>query len=239
MATYSIHKAETRGHADHGWLDTHHTFSFSSYSNSERMHFGAIRVLNDDIVTGGKGFGMHRHENMEIISIPISGALEHKDSTGRHKIIRTNDVQIMSAGSGISHSEYNASTNEIVNFLQIWVYPKIKDISPRYEQKTFTDDDKENIFRTIVSPQEQDGGVWINQDAWFSLSNLKKGFVGDYRIRKNGNGVYAFVIKGMVTIDGNELSERDGLGIAGSDVISIATADDATLLLMDIPMEWN
>jgi redox-sensitive bicupin YhaK (pirin superfamily) len=232
-----LHKASTRGHADHGWLDTHHTFSFAHYHNPERMHFGALRVLNDDWVDGGMGFGKHPHDNMEIISIPLSGDLEHKDSMGNVAVIKQNDVQILSAGTGIYHSEYNKNKGEKVNFLQIWVFPKERDVTPRYDQMTFKPEDRVNRLQQIVSPSKTDEGVCINQDAWFYLSNLKKGFTTEYLVKKKGNGVYAFVIGGDVTINGQALNRRDGFGLWDTDKFSIEANSDTQILLMDVPMD--
>jgi len=231
-----LHKAATRGHADHGWLDSHHTFSFANYYDPLRIHFGALRVLNDDIVAGGRGFGTHPHDNMEIISIPLSGELQHQDNTGRNEVIRTNDVQIMSAGSGIAHSEYNASKTNPVNFLQIWVFPKIKDVQPRYDQKTFRPEDRVNQLQLVVSPQQNDGAIVINQDAWFSLGTLKKGFSTTYTVKQKNNGVYVFVIDGEITVNGEKLGRRDGLGISETDTLTISADSDAEVLLMDVPM---
>jgi redox-sensitive bicupin YhaK (pirin superfamily) len=230
-----VHKADTRGHVNFGWLDSHHTFSFGNYHNPERVHFGMLRVVNDDIVSGGGGFGKHPHDNMEIISIPLSGDLQHKDSTGRGEIIKQGDVQIMSAGSGLQHSEMNASATEPVNFLQIWVLPKKRNIEPRYEQKTFRAENRNNQFQTVVAPDDA-SAVWINQDAWFSLTNLSKDFQTNYSIRKKGNGVYAFVIDGNVTINEQSLNKRDGLGIWDIDELTIKADADAQLLLIDVPM---
>src|SRR5688572_10982370 len=182
-----LHKAKTRGHANHGWLDTNHTFSFAHYYDPARMHFGALRVLNDDSVEGGNGFGTHPHDNMEIVSIPLYGDLEHKDSTGTTAVIKQNDVQIMSAGKGIYHSEYNKNKDKKVNFLQIWVFPKDKNIDPRYEQKTYNPEDRVNKLQQVVSAVKGDEGVWINQDAWFHLGNLKKGFETEYTLKQKGN----------------------------------------------------
>ena len=231
-----IHKANTRGHANHGWLDSHHSFSFANYYDPTRVHFGMLRVLNDDMVKGGMGFGTHPHDNMEIVSIPLSGALGHKDTTGRNEVIRTNDVQIMSSGSGIAHSEYNASKTDPVNFLQIWVFPKLKNIPPRYEQKTVKPEDRVNNLQTVVSPEKEGQSVWINQDAWFHLGNLKKGFQTEYTIKKKGDGVYAFVLQGDITIGGQKLNKRDGLGITDTDAISITAESDSELLLIEVPM---
>jgi quercetin 2,3-dioxygenase len=231
-----LHKADTRGHADHGWLNSYHTFSFAGYNDPTRVHFGMLRVLNDDQVAAGRGFGKHPHDNMEIVSIPLKGALEHNDDTGRNEIIKTNDVQIMSAGSGIAHSEYNASKTDAVNFLQIWVFPKIRNVKPRYEQKTFNPAARENALQVVVSPDSEDGGVVINQDAWFSLGKLSKGNKIDYAVKRNDNGVYAFVLDGNVTINDQKLNKRDGFGIWETEQLTITADSDAEILLIDVPM---
>lgn len=231
-----LHKAATRGHANHGWLDSHHTFSFANYHNPDRMHFGVLRVLNDDVVDGGMGFGTHPHANMEIISIPLSGDLEHKDSMNNVAVIQQNDIQIMSAGTGIYHSEYNKNKDSKVNFLQIWVFPKAKDIEPRYDQIALKAEDRANKLQQIVSPNKDASGVWINQDAWFYLGTLKKGFTTTHPVNLKGNGIYAFVIEGDVTINGQTLNKRDGFGIWDTDNITIAADSDAELLLMEVPM---
>lgn len=231
-----VHKANTRGRANHGWLDSHHTFSFAHYYDPSRMNFGALRVLNDDIVEGGKGFGTHPHDNMEIISIPLKGDLEHKDSMGNAVAIRQNDVQIMSAGTGVYHSEYNKNGDRDVNFLQIWVFPKKRNIEPRYDQKTFEPEGRVNKLQNVVSPSKTDDGVWINQDAWFYLGNLKSGFKTEYQVKQATNGVYAFGIKGDVTINGTKLNTRDGLGIWETEKLDIVADSDAEVLLMDVPM---
>ncbi len=230
-----VHRANTRGYADHGWLKSFHTFCFAGYYDPERTNFGLLRVLNDDVIEGGKGFGKHPHDNMEIISIPIFGAIAHKDSTGRDKVINTNDVQIMSAGRGIAHSEFNASETASANFLQIWVFPKEVDIEPRYEQKTFDPFGRKNKFQTVVSPGDTDA-VWINQDAYFSLGNLDKGIALDYKVRKTGNGVYAFVINGEVKINDEVLQRRDAIGLSEMERINIEATADAEVLLMEVPM---
>lgn len=239
-----LHKASTRGHANHGWLDTNHTFSFAHYYDPTRVHFGALRVLNDDFVDGGMGFGTHPHDNMEIISLPLSGDLEHKDSMGNVAVIKQNDVQIMSAGTGIYHSEYNKNKDKKVNFLQIWVFPKVRNIEPRYDQINFKPEDRVNKLQQIVSPSKTDEGVWINQDAWFHLGNLKKGFATDYMIKQKGNGVYFFVIEGDVTINplagqvgGQKLNKRDGFGVWDVEKLSISADSDAEVLLMEVPMD--
>jgi hypothetical protein len=232
-----IDRSESRGHASHGWLDSHHTFSFAGYYNPERVHFGVLRVLNDDIVEGGKGFDTHPHENMEIISIPISGDLEHRDSIGNRGVIRQGDVQIMSAGTGVFHSEYNKNEGTPVNFLQIWIFPKEKDIAPRYDQKTFRKEDRTNRFQTVISPDKGDPEtMWINQDAWLSLGTLKKGTKVSYALHKEGNGVYAFVIGGAVNVNNVALGKRDGCGIKDVSSLDIEAAEDAEVLLIEVPM---
>lgn len=231
-----LHKADTRGHADHGWLDTHHTFSFASYYDPERVHFGVLRVLNDDIVQPGMGFGKHPHENMEIISIPIKGALEHKDSMDNIHVIKENDIQAMSAGTGIYHSEYNHSKDSPVNFLQIWIFPDKKDVQPRYQQLTFTPEERKNKIQQVLSPDPDDEGVWIHQRAWFFMGNLEEGFESEYKLKENGNGVYAFVINGGITVADETLYRRDGLGIWDTDIFKVRADSNTELLLMEVPM---
>jgi quercetin 2,3-dioxygenase len=232
-----LHRADTRGHANHGWLDSNHTFSFGRYYDPMRVHFGSLRVLNDDVVEGGKGFGTHPHDNMEIISIPITGDLEHKDSMGNVAVINEHDVQVMSAGTGISHSEYNKNKDQKVNFLQIWVFPKVRDIAPRYDQKTFLPDDRKNRFQVVVAPEASGGAVEINQDAWLSLGKLDRGVKTHYNVNKKGNGVYAFVIDGNVSINGQTLHKRDGYGLWEIESIAVDADSDAELLLIEVPME--
>lgn len=234
-----FHKAETRGHANHGWLDTSHTFSFGHYYDPMRVQFGALRVLNDDFVDGGKGFGTHPHDNMEIISIPLEGDLEHKDSMGNVAVIKQHDVQIMSAGTGVSHSEYNKSKERKVNFLQIWVFPKMRNIKPNYDQKTFLPEERKNKFQTIVAPAGSNEGVVINQDAWFSLGSFEKGIKTTYNVNKKGNGVYAFVIGGSITLNGHVLNRRDGYGIWDTETVSVNATSDSELLLIEVPMNEN
>lgn len=231
-----LHKASTRGHANHGWLDTHHTFSFANYHNPERMHFGVLRVLNDDIVAEGQGFGTHPHDNMEIISIPLSGDLEHKDSMGNIAVIKEGDVQVMSAGTGIYHSEYNKNHDKPVKFLQIWLFPNKKQVKPRYDQISIMDIEKENELYQILSPHKDDQGVWIHQNAWFNMGKFSKQTRIDYNMHSRDNGLYAFVLDGSVTIENQELNSRDGYGIWNTDVISIIADKDSQLLLMEVPM---
>ncbi len=233
-----IHKANSRGHANHGWLNSYHTFSFSSYQNPERVHFGALRVLNDDTVAPGMGFGQHPHDNMEIISIPVSGELKHRDTTGTEAVIKTGDIQIMSAGSGLQHSEMNNSRTEEVKFLQIWVFPKERNIQPRYDQKTFNELERINNWQLIVSPEKSTESIWINQDAWFSLSKLEKGKSLNYSLNKKGNGVYAFILNGDVKVADQLLNTKDGLGITDADEISFRADTNAEILLMEVPITF-
>ncbi len=231
-----IHKAATRGVANHGWLNSHHTFSFANYHNPDRMNFGVLRVLNDDIVQAGMGFGTHPHQNMEIISIPLEGDLEHKDSMGNVAVIKEGDVQVLSAGTGITHSEYNKNKDKEVKFLQIWVFPKEKDLTPRYDQISIREISEENKFYQVLSPNKDDQGVWINQDAWFHIGKFEKGNSDEYKIKKEGNGVYAFILEGEVEIDGEKLSKRDGMGIWDTNSITVKATENARVLLMEVPM---
>lgn len=232
-----LHKAGTRGHANHGWLNSHHTFSFANYRNPERMHFGVLRVLNDDVVHPARGFAKHPHDNMEIISIPLEGDLEHKDSMGNVAVIKQGDIQIMSAGTGIYHSEKNKNHDKPVKFLQIWVFPNQRNVTPRYDQITLKAADTKNQLHQILSPSPDDEGVWIHQNAWFHLGDLEQGCEETYRLKAKGNGVYAFVLEGDVTIEEQALNKRDGFGIWDTDSISIRADKDAKVLLMDVPME--
>jgi redox-sensitive bicupin YhaK (pirin superfamily) len=232
-----VHKSDSRGLADHGWLKSRHTFSFAGYYNPERVHFGALRVLNDDQVAGGQGFGTHPHDNMEIVSIPLHGDLEHKDSTGRNEVIRQGDVQIMSAGSGIQHSEFNHNKDKEVQFLQIWVFPKERNITPRYEQKSYASADRVNRFQTVVSPEGGEA-LTINQDAWFSLGKLEEGKIIDYGLNSKASGLYAFVLEGEATIAGEKLERRDAVAITETEKVSIAATKDSEILLMEVPMEF-
>ena len=231
-----LHKANTRGHADHGWLNANHSFSFAGYYDPERIHFGALRVLNDDTVAGGMGFGTHPHDNMEIITIPLSGQLEHRDSMGNTGVISKGEVQVMSAGTGIQHSEKNKNSSEPVKLLQIWVFPHTKNVEPRYDQKKFDLDAAKNKLLTIVSPMGENEGLNIHQNAWFSLGKLDKDSSITYELKNKENGVYAFVIEGDATINGEKLNRRDGLGITDSDKVEVKAESDAEILLMEIPM---
>lgn len=232
-----FHAADSRGDAEHGWLKSRHTFSFAEYYDPQRMGFGVLRVINDDCVQGGMGFGRHPHQDMEIILLPLSGDLAHKDSMGNGSIIKNGDIQVMSAGTGITHSEMNANADKPVKFLQIWVLTRKNGIKPRYQQVTIADQAKSNDFQQILSPNADDDGVWIHQDAWFSLANFDKDTSRHYQIKKSGNGVYVFVIKGSANIDGQQLGERDGLGIWDTDGFELTATSDAQILLMDVPMD--
>ena len=236
MANTVLHKADTRGMANHGWLQSYHTFSFANYYNPERMHFGVLRVLNDDTVQGGMGFGKHPHDNMEIISIPLEGDLEHKDSMGNVTVIRNGDVQVMSAGTGITHSEYNKNTEKTVKFLQIWVFPNKRNVTPRYDQITLKPEDRKNKLQQILSPNPDDAGVWIHQNAWFHLGDFDAGVSSDYQIKAPGNGVYVFVLNGDLSVNGQQLNRRDGLGIWDTDTLHIAADSKAEFLLMEVSM---
>lgn len=237
MANTILHKADDRGHANHGWLSSYQTFSFGSYYNPQAMNFGALRVLNDDTVSGGMGFGRHPHDNMEIISIPLEGDLEHKDSMGNAAIIRKGDIQAMSAGTGIYHSEQNAHENEQVKFLQIWIYPNQKNVEPRYDQLTLNLADRHNRLQQVLSPHPDDDGIWIYQNAWFHMGKFDSGKSVSYHLKDSAhNGVYAFILSGEVTINGEKLGTRDGLGSWNMETLDITADTEAEFLLMEVPM---
>lgn len=231
-----LHKADSRGHADHGWLNAWHSFSFAGYHDPSRIHFGALRVLNDDSIAGGMGFGTHPHDNMEIITIPLSGQLEHRDSMGNTGIISKGEVQVMSAGTGIRHSEKNKNNKEDLKLLQIWVFPDKKNVEPRYDQRAFDLESAKNKLLTIVSPMGTAEGLNIHQNAWFHLGKLDKDSSLTYELKEKQNGVYAFVIDGEVSINGEQLSRRDALGITEADKLEVKAESDSELLLMEIPM---
>ena len=231
-----IHKADSRGYADHGWLQSFHSFSFANYHNPEKVRFGLLRVLNDDIVAPGMGFGTHPHDNMEIVTIPLKGELAHQDSTGNKEVIKAGEIQIMSAGSGLTHSEFNNSKKEFVNLFQIWVFPKEKNITPRYDQKIFDPEERKNKFQIVVSPDEKDGALWINQDAYFTLGNFDEGNSVKYEIKKKGNGVYIMITEGSAEIDGEVLSRRDAIGLSDLSSVEIKLLAKSDLLLIEVPM---
>ena len=232
----TIHPANERGHNDIGWLKANFSFSFGPYYNPAKVHFGALRVLNDDIIAGGTGFGTHPHDNMEIITIPISGALEHRDSMGNIGVITAGEVQVMSAGTGIQHSEYNHSKTEDANTLQIWLFPKEMNIEPRYDQKSFTDKLIPNQFVTLVSPYKDGDAIWINQDAIFSMGDFEAGQQVKYDIKIPGNGAYIFLMEGKIAVDETVLNKRDALGVEDMSSFTIETLDQSRILIMEVPM---
>jgi redox-sensitive bicupin YhaK (pirin superfamily) len=230
-----FHPAGQRGHNTFGWLDSHHSFSFGHFHDENKMHFGALRVLNDDKVMPGMGFGTHPHDNMEIVSIPLSGALEHRDSMDTFTVIKTGDVQIMSAGTGVTHSEYNHSKTEPVDFLQIWVFPRERQLKPRYDQKTFLETERTNRWQTIVDPTGAEG-VQINQEAWFGMAELHANYSLQYSMRRPGNGVYLFVLNGTIQVEEHELNARDAMGIWETDSAMLRATADASILAIEVPM---
>ena len=231
-----LYPAKERGHVNLGWLDSYHSFSFGQYHDPNKIHFGALRVLNDDSVAGGGGFGAHPHDNMEIVSIPLEGALSHKDSTGNEGVIRKGDVQIMSAGTGLRHSEYNSSATETAKFLQIWVFPKIENIKPTYGQKTFNLNDRKNNWQTVVSPDTSEQALNINQDARFSLVDLQAGKTIRYDMKWKNSGLYLFVIEGSVRIEDQLLASRDAVGISDAEKVNIQANSNSQLLAIEVPM---
>ena len=239
MKNTILHTAASRGHADHGWLNAYHSFSFASWYHPDRVQFGALRVLNDDTIAGGMGFGEHGHDNMEIITIPLEGDLAHKDSMGNAETIKTGDVQVMSAGTGIRHSEFNPNNDQRTKLFQIWLFPKIQNVTPRYQQITLDISKQKNNFAQILSPNATDEGVWIHQDAWFYLADFDAHFSKTYPINKQTNGMYVFVISGTIMVDGQLLNTRDGLGVTDFETLEITATSDAKFLLMEIPMVAN
>ena len=236
MANFILHKADTRGRGDFGWLKTRYTFSFSNYYNPDRMNFGTLRVLNDDIIEGGGGFDTHAHDNMEIITIPLEGELEHRDSMGNTSVIRQGEIQVMSAGTGIYHSEYNRNTSIPVKLLQIWVFPARLNVEPRYDQIQVDAADRHNKLQQIVAPGPSDEGMWIYQKAWFSLGQLEEGIMTRYKFKGEKTGLYAFVIKGDLQLEDHSLSTRDGLGIWNAGEVTIRAESSSEFLLMEVPM---
>ena len=231
-----LHKANTRGSANHGWLKANHSFSFANYHNPSRMNFGVLRVLNDDTIAAGRGFRTHPHDNMEIITIPLEGDLEHKDNMGNGTVIKNGDIQVMSAGSGITHSEFNANKDREVKLLQIWLFPNQKGVTPRYQQLSLQTMAQKNTFYQILSPNKNDQGVWIHQKAWFSLGEFDRKQDLEYQLNATSNGVYAFVIEGQATIQNQILEKRDGFGIWNTNALSISTQRNSKVLLMEVPM---
>ena len=231
-----LHKANTRGNANHGWLKANHSFSFANYYNPERMHFGVLRVLNDDTIAPGRGFGTHPHDNMEIITIPLEGDLKHEDNMGNGTIIKNGDIQVMSAGTGITHSEFNANNNSEVKLLQIWLFPNKKNVEPRYDQIEIKSISKTNEFNQILSPFKDDQGVWIHQNAWFQLGSFDKSTAIDYNIKKETNGLYIFMIEGQAKVNDQDLYLRDGYGLWNTEEVKIQAEKGSKILMMDVPM---
>ena len=236
MTNYILHEANTRGHANHGWLNAFHSFSFANWRNPDRDNFGVLRVLNDDTVAAGMGFGTHGHDNMEIITIPLEGDLAHKDSMGNAETIRTGDIQVMSAGTGIKHSEFNPNKNLQTKLLQIWLFPNQRNVLPRYQQISLNPLDSKNKLQQILSPNPDDEGVWIHQDAWFHLGDFDSEVSTTYIRKKAGNGLYIFIISGSINVDNQTLQEKDGLGITDFETIDIKAITNSKFLLMEIPM---
>lgn len=231
-----IHTALSRGHADHGWLNTHHTFSFADYYDPQRIHFGMLRVLNDDTVAGGRGFDTHSHDNMEIITIPLEGDLEHRDSMGNVSVIRKGEIQVMSAGTGITHSEYNKNPDKPVEFLQIWIYPDAQNHKPRYDTIKIDYEKARNEFMPIVVPRGAKGGAWINQDAWISIAHIDAGRSAEYILRNPVHGIYIFIIKGTVELDSTRLGTRDGMGVWEVERIEVEAVSLSEVLVIEVPM---
>lgn len=231
-----IHKANTRGYFDYGWLKTYHTFSFSNYYDPERVNFGMLRVLNDDTIEAGEGFGTHPHNDMEIVTIPLEGAVAHKDSTGGEGVIYPDEIQVMSAGTGIHHSEYNHLNDGTTKLLQLWIFPDKKGHEPRYNQKFFNSEERKNKLQFIVTPEKKGDNLWLNQDAYLALSDLEKSKSLNYKIHTKGNGVYLFLIDGNISVGDDKLFKRDGIGLWETEEISINASEDSRLLFIEVPM---
>lgn len=238
MAQSVLHKANSRSVADHGWLKSFQTFSFGGNYNPERIQFGALRVLNDDYIDGGTGFGEHPHDNMEIISIVLEGALKHEDSMHNVAVIEPGEIQVMSAGTGIYHQEYNRDEQHPAKFLQIWLFPNQRNVTPRYQQERYDTTLLPNQFIQILSPNPDDAGVWIYQDAWFHIGKFEAGLKIDHPLKHAENGIYVFVIKGSIQVNGQDLAERDGLGLWEINSLEINTLTEAEILLMEVPMNY-
>ncbi len=234
-----FYPSNERGYVNHGWLEARHTFSFASWYNPNRMHFGVLRVLNDDRIAGGMGFGTHPHDNMEIITIPLSGALTHQDSMGNKETITTGEIQVMSAGTGIQHSEFNANEKEELRLFQIWLFPKKRNVTPRYDQQRIPTLDRANELIQVLSPSAEDEGVWIHQDAWFFMGRYTEKQMVEYKVKKAGNGVFLKVIEGEATVNGQPLNKRDALGVTDTDGFTIEVNPGTELLVMDVPMAVN
>lgn len=231
-----LHRAEDRGFADHGWLKARHSFSFAGWYNPEKIHFGVLRVLNDDIVAQGQGFPTHPHDNMEIITIPLKGGVYHEDNMGNSGEIKAGEVQVMSAGTGVLHSEYNKNSDQELNLFQIWIFPNRRNVQPRYDQQKINDENLENGWVQIVSPNADDEGVWIHQNAWIHAGQVNRGKSISYKNKREGNGSYIMVIEGSVKIEGVLLGRRDAIGIPDKKDIIIEGLEDSKVLLLDVPM---
>ncbi len=238
MENTILHKADTRGHAEHGWLESHQSFSFAGYFNPERIQFGMLRVLNDDIVAGGRGFGSHPHDNMEIISIPLEGSLVHEDNLGHRQVVSQGEIQVMSTGKGVFHSEYNNSPDQPAKFLQIWIFPNRLNVEPRYDQVRLDPEKRYNRLQQILSPDPEGEGVWIYQDAWFHMGRWDAGREFSYQLKKKGNGIYFFVIKGSFDVNGQTLEARDGLGITDTETVNLRSLEEGSeILVIEVPMQ--
>ncbi len=231
-----FHSATSRGHADHGWLNAHHSFSFANWYDASRVHFGMLRVLNDDIVAGGEGFGMHPHNDMEIITIILKGALQHKDNMGNGSIIKPGDVQVMSAGTGVLHSEFNPLDAEATNLFQLWIIPKEKNIAPRYDQRTYNDEERNNKIQTVASGFKGENELYIHQDAAISLANIQAGSSLEYTMKKSGNGVYIMSVNGNVDVEGTQLDSRDAIGIWETNNIKMSSMNGSDIMIIEVPM---
>ncbi len=237
MKTLTI-KSEDRGHANHGWLNAKHSFSFANYYNPQFIHFGALRVLNDDIIAGGAGFPEHPHDNMEIITIPLTGSLEHKDSLGNSSIIQSGEVQVMSAGKGVFHSEFNHDKEQLLNLFQIWIFTNSKNVEPRYDQMSIKEFEKENAFFQVVGPYSEGNQLWIYQNAWLHLGHFNKSMQTNYSLKDKDNGAFIMVIEGQVQINDQILNNRDAVGISETKNITIDIIDNARLLIIEVPMQF-
>ncbi len=233
----TFHPSAARGEANHGWLHAKHSFSFAQFFNPERIQFGALRVLNDDVIAPGMGFGTHPHNNMEIITIPLEGALEHKDSMDNIGVVAVDEIQVMSAGTGVSHSEYNKNKDQPLNLLQLWVLPNQQNVVPRYDQKNIKSLKKTNALYPVISPNHDNTGMWIHQDAWFHLGDFNQKTTVPYSLHKQGNGVYAFMIEGRASIEGESLEKRDALGVWETEGFSITAEKNSRILLVEVPMK--
>jgi redox-sensitive bicupin YhaK (pirin superfamily) len=238
MAQSILHIADSRDKSDHGWLKSFHTFSFGGNYNPDRIQFGALRVLNDDWISGSKGFGEHPHDNMEIISIPLSGALQHEDSMNNVAVIESGEIQVMSAGTGIYHKEFNKNESEPAEFLQIWLFPNQRNVTPRYQQERYSNGILPNEFQQVLSPNSNDPGVWIYQNAWFNIGEFDQGTAHSYKLKEKGNGLYVFMIEGSAVVDNQPLNKRDGFGVWDTENISILASKGSKILLMEVPMNY-